>query len=120
MKVLIVDDSVILQERLTDMLFSLNPDIKITRSAAVSDALNVLNRQFFNLAIIDIKLTDGNGIEVLKHIKKHDLGITTIMFTNYPYKQYQTKCNALGADYFLVKSDDFEKLESIIRNYRKN
>jgi len=38
------------------------------------------------------------------------------ILTSYAYPQYRTKCLALGADYFLSKSDDFEKINVVIAN----
>ena len=58
------------------------------------------------------KQSSSNALEV---IKKNKLCSNVIMFTNYPYPQYRRKCMDLGADFFLDKSTDFEKLTEVLK-----
>ena len=37
-----------------------------------------------------------------------------IMLTNYPFEQYRRECAEAGADYFLNKSTEFEKINEIL------
>jgi len=57
----------------------------------------------------------GNGIEVLKNIKKNGSGPTIIILTNYPYPQYRKKCMGAGANYFFDKSTEFNKIIEVIK-----
>lgn len=119
MKVLIVDDSAIVQERLMSM-FDDQKEIQIVGQAQNGiEALKFIKQHKPNAVILDIRMPGGNGIEVLQHIKQIDPSIKVIMFTNYPYSQYRKKCLESGADYFLDKSAEFNKIPEIINQLAK-
>lgn len=119
MKVLIVDDSAIVQERLMSM-FDDQKEIQIVGQAQNGiEALKFIKQHKPNAVILDIRMPGGNGIEVLRHIKQIDPSIKVIMFTNYPYSQYRKKCLESGADYFLDKSAEFNKIPEIINQLAK-
>ena len=119
MKVLIVDDSAIVLERLVSM-FDDQKGIQIVGQAQNGiEALKFIKQHKPNAVILDIRMPGGNGIDVLQHIKQIDPSIKVIMFTNYPYSQYQTKCLESGADYFLDKSAEFNKIPEIINQIAK-
>lgn len=116
MKVLIVDDSAMVQERLLSMLVD-QKGIQIVGQAQNGiEALKFIKQQKPHAVILDIRMPGGNGIEVLQDIKNIDPKIKVIMFTNYPYSQYRTKCLKSGADYFLDKSSEFNKIPEIINH----
>ncbi len=116
MKVLIVDDSAIVQERLMSMLEN-QKGIQIVGQALNGvEALKFIKQNKPHAVILDIRMPGGNGIDVLKEIKNIDQEIKVIMFTNYPYSQYRTKCLKSGADYFLDKSAEFNKIPEIINH----
>lgn len=119
MKVLIVDDSAIVQERLMS-IFDDQKEIQIVGQAQNGiEALKFIKQHKPNAVILDIRMPGGNGIEVLRHIKQIDPSIKVIMFTNYPYSQYRKKCLESGADYFLDKSAEFNKIPEIINQLAK-
>ena len=60
------------------------------------------------------------GIDVLKKIEEANLKTKVCILTNYSYPQYQERCLAMGADYFLSKSEDFEKINFIISEMLEN
>lgn len=115
LKVFIADDSRIMRERLISMLNEFN-EIDIIGEAhdglGAIEGIRTLEPDFL---ILDIRMPKGNGIEVLRNIKDQNLPITIAVFTNFPTPQYQTKCMALGADYFFDKSEDFEKLIGVLK-----
>lgn len=114
MKVLIVDDSAIVQERLMSMLLEHEGIDIIGQAENGIEALKFVKEKKPDTVILDIRMPGGNGIEVLQEIKQIDPNIKVIMFTNYPYSQYRTKCMKSGADYFLDKSGEFNRIPEII------
>jgi len=68
-----------------------------------------------DVVVMDIKLPGRNGIEVLRDIKKEVRSPLVIMLTNYPYAQYRRECSDAGADYFLYKATEFERINDILR-----
>lgn len=112
--VFIVDDSDIVRERLTSLLTEV-PSIMIVGYAdnplAATEAI-VAQRP--DVVILDIFLTGGSGIHVLKNIRGKNVSSKVIMLTNYAQEEYRKKCFEEGADYFYDKSIEFEKVVDTI------
>ena len=112
--ILIVDDSVEVRKNLTKLIETLT-GVKII--GAVADSPSVIKqfeRQNPDIVILDIDLEIGNGIEILSTIKNLSPSTKVIMFTNYANEAFKRSTLRLGADYFLDKTQDVEKLMSIL------
>lgn len=115
LKVFIADDSDIFRERLISLLLEI-PEVNIAGQARdVSEAMRFIREQKLDMAILDIRMRGGSGIDVLKSIKKYNPSVIVIMLTNYPYPQDRKKCMKEGADYFFEKSKDLEKIIEVIK-----
>jgi len=114
MKILIADDSPLLRDRLKELLKSLDNTKIIGEAKNGADALKMAVETIPDLAIIDIRMPEMNGIEVLKKIRETNSTLKIIILTNYPYKQYRQRCLEEGADYFFDKNQDIEKLREIV------
>lgn len=117
--VFIVEDSEALRKRLVAMLQDID-GIQITGCAdSANQAIEALldmarNAVRPDTAILDIQLREGNGIDVLKFIKKNFPMTGTIMLTNYSYLHYRKKCAAEGAGHFFDKSTEFMKVQEVL------
>ena len=120
MKVLIVDDSKIVCERLQQMLINIAGVKSVELEHNAPDAISSISEAKPDVVILDIRLPGLNGIDVLKDIRNKKLPIRVIMLTNYPYPQYRKKCEALGADYFFDKVAEIEKIPNVIIELAKN
>ncbi len=116
MKVLVVDDSALLRKRLISMISELPGVTAIGQAQGAPEALNSIQEFNPDVVILDIRLSDGNGIEVLKKTKKDSSASVTIMFTNYPFPQYRKKCQEAGADFFFDKSTEFHKIADVLKH----
>lgn len=115
MKVFIVDDSKVVRERLINMISEL-PEIKIAGQAKNGrEAIKYIRKIKPDVVILDIRLPGGNGIEVLKNIKKDKKSPLVIILTNYPTSQYRKKCMDEGADFFFDKSTEFNKIIGVLK-----
>lgn len=120
MKVLIVDDSALVRERLTTILSEVR-GVQIVGEAKDSDGAKVgINKLKPNVVILDIRMPNGSGIEVLGKIKESQTPPVVIMLTNYPYPQYRKKCMEAGADFFFDKSTEFEKVAEVLKELVRN
>ena len=59
----------------------------------------------------------GSGIKVLEAVKKDRPAPLVIMLTNFDHPQYRNRCMQLGADHFLDKSNNFERVIEIVRDF---
>jgi len=115
MNVYLVDDSDLVCRGLESMLSEIE-GIHITGKAQdVRGAVESIKRLQPDFVILDIRLMDGSGIDVLKEIKKTDPSPVVLVLTNYPYPQYRKKCLDLGAEYFLDKVTEIDKIPPILK-----
>jgi len=113
LKVLLVDDSIELLERLVEMLSHV-PDLDIVGQAtSVADARTLCPKLQADLVILDLQLKDGSGFEVLRELKSSQPQTKVIIFTNHPEEQYRRRCTELGVNHFLTKSTDARRLIEI-------
>jgi len=116
MRVFIADDSTVLQECLVALLSDLK-DIQVVGQARdVPGAIEFLRQLEPEVVILDIRMPGGSGIEVLRSIRAASPKPPpfVIILTNYPYPQYRKECEEAGADFFLDKSTEFERIAEIL------
>ena len=114
MKVVIADDSSLLRDRIKSLLNSLNNDPEVYEAANGAEALQIIREKEPDLVILDIRMPEMNGIEVLKKIRESKMKVKVCILTNYAYPVYKRKCFEAGADFFLRKTEDLEKIEIIV------
>ncbi|HEV2913747.1 MAG TPA: response regulator transcription factor [Pyrinomonadaceae bacterium] len=114
--IFIVDDSKAIRERLAKMLSEIDGVKVIGEASNAAEAVTGIRTLKPKVVILDIQMPDGNGIEVLKIIKQEKPAPLVMMMTNHSSAYYREKCLKLGADYFLDKARDFEKLVEIFKD----
>lgn len=115
MNIFIADDSAVLIDRLSDLVKEV-PGVTLVGSAGEApEAGRAILELRPDVVILDLQMKNGNGIEVLEAVKSIHPETIIIVLTNYPYPQYRRKCLAAGADYFLDKSSEFQKIPEILR-----
>lgn len=114
MRVVIADDSVLMLERLQQMLNLLEQVEVVGVFQNGSDALDAVQRLKPDLAILDNKMPGLNGIDVIGEIRKENHSVKLMLLTFYSDSYYRMKAMKAGADYFFSKSDDFEKIPGVI------
>ncbi len=119
MKVFIVENSASLQERLGRLLSDLGGVRIVGYAATASDAVEKIRETSPAVVILDIRLDQGTGFEVLEKVKLPRQGPIVIVLTNYPYPQYRDKCLGAGADYFFDKSTELDAVLGVLNTLRE-
>jgi DNA-binding NarL/FixJ family response regulator len=115
LKIFIVDDSMPIVVRLTNIL-SGEENLKIVGIANnATKAIEYIAKSNPDVVILNIHMPDGNGIDILKQIKKEKPSTIVLMLTNYTESDYRKICMKEGADFFLDKSIEFEKIIDICK-----
>ena len=114
MKILIIDDSHLLRERLIELLSPIDEIETFIEAENSIIAKNILTELIPDIIITDIRMPGGSGIEFVRELRKHNLTTLVIVLTNYPYEQYETAAIDAGANYFFDKSNQFEKVKETI------
>ncbi|HEX9075653.1 MAG TPA: response regulator [Anaerolineae bacterium] len=108
MKVFVVDDSVIIRQRLKRVLAD-ELEIQVIGEAGDAQAATIaILEQKPDVVLLDLHLLNGSGIDVLQNLKKEKLGPAVIILTDYPYPEYRQLCLEAGADFFFIKSTEID------------
>ena len=107
-RLLLVDDEVgyleVLSKRLTRRGY------KVTTASSGTEAIRALRQWEFDLAVVDLKMEDMDGIEVLKIFKKMAPELPVIMLTGHGSEQAARDGVAHGAYDYLTKPCELEAL----------
>ena len=113
-RVYVVDDSDFVRERLIEMISELK-EVEIAGGTGDPlEAVASIREIVPDVVILDIRMPGRSGIEVLRDLKKEEPSPVVIILTNYPYPQYRKECNEAGADYFLNKSTEFNRIAEVL------
>lgn len=114
MKIYLVEDSPVVQERLIAMLDDIEHVEVLGVADNAADATAAILRLQPDAVVLDIKLRIGSGISVLREIRRQGALIATIMLTNNACQEIRNQCLALGADHFFDKTGEFEKIREVL------
>lgn len=113
-QVLIAEDSAEVAERLRAALSEI-PEVEIVGVADNGrDALRLHAAAGPHCAVVDLQMPLVNGFEVIRGIRERDSSCRIIVLTNLEEPECRARCLDLGADYFLRKSRDFERVAELV------
>lgn len=107
---LIIDDHSIVRRGLTNLVTEAFAGARIFESGTGQGALQAVQQETWDLAILDINLPDKNGIEVAKEMKRHQPDLRIIMLSLYPEQQYALRAFKAGASGYVTKETAPEEL----------
>jgi DNA-binding NtrC family response regulator len=111
-KILIVDDDENVRKTMKAILEDENYRVEIATNG--KQAIQMSNEKMYNLAFLDIRLPDMEGVELLKLMKEYVPRTRKIMLTGYPTIQNAVTAVNEKADAYLLKPVDVEKLLEIV------
>ena len=100
-RILVVDDEPNVVKSCVKMLQMEHFEVQGATSGA--EAIALYQREGFDLALVDLKMPDVDGLQVLTTLKKHDPAATVVIFTAYGTKESAVEALRLGACEFLEK-----------------
>jgi DNA-binding NarL/FixJ family response regulator len=115
--VLIVEDSLLIARKLKAILSTLDFVHIAGHAKNYNEAFAILGIIEPDVIILDIQMPGKSGINLLTEIRLKHLNSRVVIFTNHSDPYYRNLCNQLGADYFLDKSTEFEKIPVILDYY---
>lgn len=109
--ILIIDDEKSLVDLLT-VVFK-KEGYRVKTSLSVTGALDLLEKEAFDLIITDIKMPQRSGMDILKAVKERSPEVPVIMITAYGSIQQAVEALKAGALDYVVKPFDVEELKII-------
>ncbi|HEX5463249.1 MAG TPA: response regulator [Burkholderiales bacterium] len=118
LRVYLVEDSALLRDRIIGSISEIDHVEVIGYADTEDDAVHEIRDAHPDVAIIDIRLREGSGINVVLAINR--MQFTTapklVVLTNYSFEEYRDKCLAAGADFFFDKSDELHRVFELLEN----
>ncbi len=115
-KILIVEDDVVFCKLLTRFLAK--NDFEVMDAQTGRDAFELIELNTFSLAILDYRLPDVTGVEILSKIKSKNPDSKVILITRYGDDAVAQEAKKAGADAFISKPINPEELLSVIQDLK--
>jgi len=118
-RVVLVEDSSLVRLRLAGMLRDLWDVEQVFEAGSVAEAERLLPSAKPHMVVVDMRLPDGDGLEVVAAAKRLTPRPAVVVLSNYGYDQLRTTCLEAGADLFLDKRTEFDQLPAIVADLRE-
>jgi DNA-binding NtrC family response regulator len=114
LKILVIDDDQSI--RTTTAAILENEGYIVDTAENGKEAIEKSNADLYRVALIDFRLPDMEGTELLTALRETTPKMVKIMVTGYPSLQNAIECVNKHADAFFVKPVDYENLLNTIRD----
>ena len=112
--VLIVDDEEDILELLELTLLKMGLDVE--RASSVKEAIKKVKEDSFDLCLTDMRLPDGDGLEVLKYISENDQDLPVAVITAHGNTENAVAALKAGAFDYLAKPVSLEQLRTLVKS----
>jgi DNA-binding NarL/FixJ family response regulator len=114
LRIVLADDSEVVRQRLHGAVSGL-PGVTVVGEAVDADqALARIREHAPDVLVLDMFMPGGGGTRVLQELAGAEKRPIVLVFTNFAYPEYRDACLQLGADHFLDKSADLERLLKLL------
>jgi len=114
MKVFLVEDSPLVLQRLQAMLESIPATRVVGEATGAEEAIDGILFAEPDVVVLDLKLANGNGFDVLRNLHARQPGIAFYMLSNHASEPYRRRAEALGALGFFDKTTEFERVREAV------
>ena len=111
-RALVVDDEPDIRELIEITLERM--DVATTAVANLGDAYTAARQLPFNLCLTDMRLPDGNGIDLIRHMHQHHPGVPVAMITAHGNMNSAIEALKAGAFDFVSKPVDLQVLRNLV------
>jgi DNA-binding NtrC family response regulator len=116
-RILIIDDDENIRKVLQAILE--DEDYIVETAGTAKKGIEKSEKAFYNLALIDVRLPDMEGIELLSKLRSFKPKMRKIIVTGYPTLQNAISAVNKGADAYVMKPFEVEKILQTIREQLK-
>jgi DNA-binding NarL/FixJ family response regulator len=110
-----VDDHPLVREWLTNLIRQ-QPDFEVCgETGSAPEALQLIESKRPDIAIVDISLANGSGIELIKNIRAGHPGVAALVLSMHDELLYAERALRAGAGGYIMKSEATQKVIEAIR-----
>ena len=117
-RILIVDDEQSMCEMLAILLKKEGLEVRSAGSRA--EAADLLRQGPVDLVLTDVQLPDGDGLEILRHVKSASPETAVVVMTAYGTAEMAVAARKLGAEAYILKPFDVDELRIVVRDALAN
>lgn len=114
-KVFLLDDHEVVRRGVHELL-SVEEDIEIVGEAGTADALVRIPATRPDVAVLDVRLPDGSGVEVCREVRSQDEDIKCLMLTSFADDEALFDAIMAGASGYVLKAIRGNELLSAVRD----
>jgi len=103
LRVFVVDDHEVVRRGISDLLNSDDHLTVVGQASTVAQALDRIPIHRPDVAVLDVRLPDGNGIELCRELRSRLPELQCLMFTSFPEEQAMMDAYLAGAAGFVIK-----------------
>jgi DNA-binding NarL/FixJ family response regulator len=112
-RVLVVDDSVLVRKRLVEMLRDACL-LDVEEASTTEEAERVLAHKRIDVLVLDMHIGPHSGLEFLAVAKRLLPHVAILVLTNDPCEAHRRECLLRGADHFFDKAREFERAVDVV------
>lgn len=114
MKILHIDDHTVVRAGIRQILQESPYSVELSEAENAMSGLTMIKKHTFDLVLLDIRLPDKSGVELLKIIKANKPKLPVLILSTYPESQYAVRLIHEGAAGYLSKdADDKEIIKAV-------
>lgn len=107
-RVLLVDDDAELLDVARILMHQQELDLELVTSRTTKDALEMIEREKFDVVISDYLMPDSTGLDLLEALRSGGDDIGFIIWTGHSKEEIAIRALNLGADYYILKGADIK------------
>ena len=116
LKILVVEDAPAVRGRLVSLIGEI-PGLELAGVAgSVGEARELLRTVHPDVALLDLRLPDGSGLDVLRETRELNPGIRVAMLTAFDTPRVRSSCLSAGVDAFFSKTSEIDELAEHLRS----
>jgi DNA-binding response OmpR family regulator len=119
-RILCVDDDYDSCELIRFILVKENKNYDVITASSADEAVRLINNESFDLYILDYCLPAMSGIQLCRRIRETDLKTPVLFYSAMGRKIDREIAKKAGANIYLTKPNDFEKLSKSVRQLLNN
>jgi len=114
LRVYIVEDSPVVRERLLALLGTIKGARAVGAASRAEEAIDGILQEQPDAVVLDVRLAEGSGFDVLRAVHPRAPAIDVYMFSNFSAEPYRRLAARLGARDFFDKSHDLTRVRDVL------
>ena len=114
-RILLIDDHPIVRQGLVSLLDTQDDFEVVGEGETVRDATRLYNEKRPDVAVIDMRLADGQAVEVIRELKVWDASARCVVLSTYDDESDVVRAFAAGAHAYLLKSGNTQLIIDTVR-----